>query len=158
MQGGESCVENLATGRPTVTLEPSLRNCGAMKFTLTEGPSGLVDCFGDATGHCTQVVRRSTTRIGCGGGYVNHTSDGETEEWFLVVCQHCAAGNTEGLFSENVLAPVKIAAECGATATSTTTSATNSDGCVGPAANEGTCIHTGDSVCRMRRSDTVLFV
>ena len=44
-------------------------------------------------------------------------------------------------------AAVKIAAECGATATSTTTSATNTDGCVGPAANEGTCIHTGDSAC-----------
>ena len=45
MQGGESCVENLAIGRLTVTLEPSLRNCGTMKFTLTEGFSGLVDCF-----------------------------------------------------------------------------------------------------------------
>ena len=137
MQGGESCVENLGIGRPTVTLQPSLRNCCTLKFTLTEGLSGLVDCFSDATGHYTEVVWRSTTRIGCGGGHLNHTSDGETKEWFLLVCQYCAAGNTEGLFSENVLAPVKIAAECGATATSTTTSATNSDGCVGPAVNEG---------------------
>jgi uncharacterized protein YkwD len=144
MQGDESCGENLAIGRPTMTGVQSTQ-LWYDEITLTDGVSGLVDSFSDATGHYTQVVWKSTTRIGCGGGYINHTSDGETKEWFLVVCQYCAAGNTEGLFSENVLAPVRSAAECGARAT--TTPATNTDGCVEPAANQGTCIHLGDGVC-----------
>merc|ERR1719454_177569 len=50
--------------------------------------------FNGATGHFTQVVWKSSTRLGCGinGSYVT--------------CHYCPAGNYMGQFPQNVLPPV----------------------------------------------------
>jgi uncharacterized protein YkwD len=50
--------------------------------------------FSDATGHFTQVIWKSTKKVGCG---VAQCSDGA-----LYVCNYEPAGNTEGAFPDNV--------------------------------------------------------
>lgn len=50
--------------------------------------------FSDATGHFTQVVWKSTKKVGCG---VAQCSDGA-----LYVCNYEPAGNLEGAFPDNV--------------------------------------------------------
>ena len=50
--------------------------------------------FSDATGHFTQVIWKSTKKVGCG---VAQCSDGA-----LYVCNYEPAGNMEGAFPDNV--------------------------------------------------------
>lgn len=83
---------------------------------------------GETVGHYTQVVWKSTTKLGCGTAPFVHHSGSQRDYW---VCQYgSTAGNYGGQFGDNVLAPIKSEAECTAevlvTTTTTTTTTTTS--------------------------------
>lgn len=59
--------------------------------------------YSPATGHFTQLVWASTTKIGCGR---QTCGAGSASPGFLVFCEYSVAGNVLGQFEENVLPPV----------------------------------------------------
>lgn len=61
--------------------------------------------FSDSTGHFTQVVWKSTTKVGCGAAPGPATIEGKKYDGVYVVCQYSPAGNGEGQFADNVLKP-----------------------------------------------------
>merc|ERR1712172_331910 len=74
---------------------------------------------GETVGHYTAVVWKSTTKLGCGTAEFMHHSGTVRDYW---VCQYGSSrGNTNGLFGDNVLAPIKSEAECAAGVVATTT-------------------------------------
>ena len=58
--------------------------------------------FSMKTGHFTQVVWKSSTKLGCG-----KATEGNK---VYIVCHYCPAGNYEGEFAQNVLPPKKVSA------------------------------------------------
>ena len=61
--------------------------------------------FSLATGHFTQVVWKSSTKLGCGTAKGTKTLNGTTFNAFYVVCHYLPAGNVQGQFPANVLKP-----------------------------------------------------
>lgn len=99
---GFSAGENLATASYAQTPEEATKAWYA-EIELTDG--GVVKSFSSGTGHYTQVVWKTSTKLGCGqanGGMGT-----------LNVCQYAEPGNFQGRFEENVLPPTKDAAACG---------------------------------------------
>merc|ERR1712139_667378 len=97
---------------------------GEIQYT---SPYGLAESSSDSTvegetvGHYTAVVWKSTTKLGCGKGRLSLNGN-EGDYW---VCEYGdTRGNTNGLFEENVLAPIKSESECQDAATSTITTTT----------------------------------
>jgi pathogenesis-related protein 1 len=86
--------ENLAAGTAGM-LDPE----AVTKMWYDEGASYNFRSggFSMTTGHFTQVVWRGTTSIGCG-----HTTCNGNDIW---VCNYDPAGNVEGEYKDNVLAP-----------------------------------------------------
>merc|ERR1711959_529108 len=77
---------------------------------------------GETVGHYTQVVWKSTTKLGCGTAPFVHHSGSQRDYW---VCQYgSTAGNYNGQFGDNVLAPIKSEAECTAEVLTTTVTTT----------------------------------
>lgn len=104
--------ENLAWGYPERSgLDSTVAWYSEIKFTR----GGLCRSFSDSTvpgeaiGHYTQVVWKSTTRLGCGRGRAR-VGDLMGDFW---VCQYGRAGNYYGQFTSQVVAPVKKASQCG---------------------------------------------
>jgi len=115
--GGEQLGENLAWGYP------ELSGIGATQMwykeiEFTSGPYGTADSMTDATpsnefiGHYTQVVWSTSTKLGCGKGTA--TVGGNSGVYW--VCQYGPAGNYQGEFSQNVLAPSVGLSACGGVA------------------------------------------
>jgi len=107
--------ENLAWGYPSRSGTDSVEGWYAEE-SYTDGTP--VDCddknadAGDeAICHYTQVVWKSSTKLGCGKGKATVSTYEDGDFW---VCQYGPAGNYEGQFTANVLAPAKTAAQCGA--------------------------------------------
>lgn len=102
--------ENLAWGYPTRSGKDSLK-AWYDEVRFTDGtPDSCQDTTqaGKAICHYTQVVWKSSTKLGCGKGKANvRGRDGEF--W---VCQYGPGGNMGGRFASEVLAPAKTAAEC----------------------------------------------
>jgi uncharacterized protein YkwD len=88
--------ENLAAGFSTVSA--SVARWYNEKSIYSYSHPG----FSKATGHFTQLVWKSTTRLGC--GYVSCDGKNGTPGKYLV-CEYSPAGNVvnEGFFEENVL-------------------------------------------------------
>lgn len=59
--------------------------------------------FSSATGHFTQVVWKSSTRLGCGMAQGTKTISGTQYKAYYVTCQYGPAGNVQGQFPANVL-------------------------------------------------------
>jgi hypothetical protein len=114
---GESLGENLAWGYPTRTA------CSSAQGWYSEidktSPRGIVNQFGMDTGHYTQLVWAGSVRVGCGKGRAD-VSGKSGDFW---VCEYGPAGNMQGGFPANVLAPSKTAAECKDPAAHATTAA-----------------------------------
>jgi uncharacterized protein YkwD len=86
--------ENLAAGTigaldPSSSVDYWYSEVKAYKF-----PNGG---FSMKTGHFTQLVWKSTTQVGCG-----HAQCNGLDVW---VCEYDPAGNVDGEYRENVLAP-----------------------------------------------------
>lgn len=62
---------------------------------------GLVPSYDPDVGHYTQLVWKASRNLGCG------TCKG------TIVCRYTPAGNVQGEFQSNVLAPIKSRSECG---------------------------------------------
>jgi len=112
---GEQCGENIAWGYPNRSGTDSTRAWyNEIKFTK---PSGTANGPKDSTpkgqviGHYTQIVWKSSTKLGCAKG--SAVSMGHSGDFW--VCQYCIAGNFLGQYGQNVLAPTKSAADCGGT-------------------------------------------
>lgn len=61
--------------------------------------------FSAATGHFTQVVWKSSTRLGCGMAQGTKVLGGNTYKAYYVTCHYGPAGNMQGQFPVNVLQP-----------------------------------------------------
>jgi uncharacterized protein YkwD len=61
--------------------------------------------FSADTGHFTQVVWKSSTKVGCGAAQGTATIKGTRYNAFYVVCQYSPAGNVQGNFPANVMKP-----------------------------------------------------
>lgn len=61
-------------------------------------------------GHYTQVIWKSTTKLGCGKGRASLQS----KSGDLWICQYCSSGNVIGQFSANVFPASREMAKCGA--------------------------------------------
>ena len=91
-QGSEICGENLAWGYPTRT---GLGSTQAWYDEIgdTDGGLGLAESIysdsGKALGHYTQVVWKTSTRLGCGVGRAT-VNNLKGDYW---VCQYCSVGN-----------------------------------------------------------------
>ena len=59
--------------------------------------------FSMATGHFTQVVWASTTKVGCGVALCPAGTIASTMQSVYVVCQYGPPGNYQSKFNENVL-------------------------------------------------------
>jgi len=58
-------------------------------------------------------VWKGSTKLGCGMGSYHNTSDPDPVQQFLWVCRYCGAGNIDkSQLKQNVLLPIKTAAEC----------------------------------------------
>ncbi|CAN8007594.1 unnamed protein product [Ixodes pacificus] len=53
--------------------------------------------YSEDTGHFTQVVWKSTTKVGCGRGHA------ASRNAYYVVCEYLPRGNVESQFRSNVL-------------------------------------------------------
>ena len=101
---GEQCGENLAWASPSCSAEKAVKMWyDEIKYTK---PYGEVKSFSGQTGHYTQVVWKASVKLGCGVG-PKKGSGGD-----MWVCQYCVAGNMQGEFEENVVAPTLTEAEC----------------------------------------------
>jgi len=113
--------ENLAWGYPTRT---GLDSVEAWYDEIVD-TDGTPDNCGDATSpgkavcHYTQVVWMLSTKLGCGKGKAKVTYPSATYDGDFWVCQYGPAGNYNGEFASNVLAPSKTADECAAPAAPT---------------------------------------
>lgn len=67
---------------------------------------GEVTSYSPETGHYTQLVWNSTTKLGCGEATLNNGQ-------ILWVCRYSPAGNRDGEFSQQVGRRVKTAVDCG---------------------------------------------
>ncbi len=103
--------ENLAWGYPTRSGISSTK-AWYDEISLTEGGKGLVTTFSAAIGHYTQVVWKATTRLGCAVGKAVVSTKQGPKEGDYIVCQYGSAGNYQGQFSANVLAPTESLATC----------------------------------------------
>jgi len=138
---GEHIGENLAWGGPTRSaLHATVAWYDEIQYT---NPHGLATSGtgvgGEAIGHYTQIVWKSTSKIGCGKARMFFGST----EGDVIVCQYGVAGNWAGQFEENVLAPSVAPEVCAGdsddddddqeetstTATTTTTTTTTTLGC-----------------------------
>jgi len=133
---GENIGENLAWGAPRRSaLQATVAWYDEILHT---DPHGLATSTsgvdGETVGHYTQIVWKSTSKIGCGKARL---AFGGTEvEGDFIVCQYGPAGNWAGQFEENVLAPSVAQQVCSddgdddddddqeATSTTTTTTTT----------------------------------
>jgi uncharacterized protein YkwD len=61
--------------------------------------------FSKSTGHFTQVVWKSSTKLGCGNATGTKTLGNQTYNAFYVVCNYAPAGNVRSQFPSNVLKP-----------------------------------------------------
>jgi uncharacterized protein YkwD len=61
--------------------------------------------FSSETGHFTQVVWKSSTKLGCGAAKGTARVSGRNYNAFYVVCHYAPAGNFQGQFPNNVLKP-----------------------------------------------------
>ena len=61
--------------------------------------------FSSNTGHFTQVVWKSSTRLGCGIAEGSKNLSGNTYKAYYVTCHYAPAGNVMGQFPTNVLKP-----------------------------------------------------
>eukprot|EP00405_Crypthecodinium_cohnii_P001111 CAMPEP_0194760318 /NCGR_PEP_ID=MMETSP0323_2-20130528/13251_1 /TAXON_ID=2866 ORGANISM="Crypthecodinium cohnii, Strain Seligo" /NCGR_SAMPLE_ID=MMETSP0323_2 /ASSEMBLY_ACC=CAM_ASM_000346 /LENGTH=413 /DNA_ID=CAMNT_0039681531 /DNA_START=30 /DNA_END=1271 /DNA_ORIENTATION=+ len=102
---GEQCGENLAIG---TALTDGTQAVQMWYDEIRNTNGGLVTAFSADTGHYTQVVWKASTKLGCGRG----TAPFSGTSGHFWVCQYGPAGNFEGQFEENVVAPVKTEAEC----------------------------------------------
>eukprot|EP00927_Polykrikos_kofoidii_P056937 TRINITY_DN51037_c0_g1_i1.p1 TRINITY_DN51037_c0_g1~~TRINITY_DN51037_c0_g1_i1.p1 ORF type:complete len:364 (-),score=44.28 TRINITY_DN51037_c0_g1_i1:443-1534(-) len=108
---GEACGENLAWGYPQRSgVDSTDAWYNEIQFT---SPLGLATSMsdakeGEAIGHYTQVVWKSSVKLGCGKGKA--TVNGK--EGDLWVCQYGPAGNYVGQFSTEVTAPTKDKSSC----------------------------------------------
>jgi len=108
--------ENLAWGYPTRTGLDSVQ-AWYDEIIFTDGTPESCDDTNPGAGHeaiChyTQVVWRSSTKLGCGKGKAAVAHGQTTYDGDFWVCQYGQAGNYGGQFASNVLPPVKTAAEC----------------------------------------------
>lgn len=99
--GGEEWGENLAIGTSLTGVESVELWYNEIEFS---SPCGIVKSFASNTGHYTQVVWKSSVRLGCGKA--------TTGSGILWACQYGPAGNWGGQFEENVLAPTNPPALC----------------------------------------------
>ena len=112
-QRNEICGENLSWHYPTRTGLDSTQ-VWYDKTDDTDGSLGLADSIysvsGKALGHYTQVVWKSSTRLGysVGRATVNNL---ECDYW---VCQYCSGEISRRQFADNVFSPSKTEAECSA--------------------------------------------
>lgn len=156
---GEQCGENLAWGYPSRTgLSSTIAWYSEIKFTE---PYGTADSFsdavpsGEAIGHYTQVVWKTSTKLGCAKGKA--TVSGKAGDYW--VCQYCSAGNYGGQFKEKVLAPTKDVTSCGGTSadipTGGTSPTTNAGGSTtgGSAATSGGSTTGGMATCHTAPAD-----
>ena len=60
--------------------------------------------FSSSTGHFTQVVWKGSVKLGC--GYATCGASFAIANGVFVVCRYSAAGNMQGAFATNVLAPI----------------------------------------------------
>jgi len=113
---GQQSGENLAwDSRAGRHIDSTRRWYKEIEFTQ---PYGTADSFTDSTdsseaiGHYTQVVWKTSVKLGCGKAPVSMSGyDGE-----MWVCQYGPAGNMGGQFTTHVLAPSKSVGECGGAA------------------------------------------
>jgi len=63
--------------------------------------------FSASTGHFTQVVWKNSTQLGCAAAQGVKTLGGNQYNAYYVVCQYSPAGNFQGQFPDNVIAPSK---------------------------------------------------
>lgn len=108
--------ENLAWGYPLRSGKDSVE-AWYDEIIFTDGtPSSCSDKNADARGkdicHYTQVVWKTSTKLGCGKGKAQVVINGETYNGDYWVCQYGAAGNYGGQFTDNVLPPVKAESDC----------------------------------------------
>jgi len=111
---GASLGENLAWGSPARTGLQAV-NAWYAEVKDTHGGAGLATSMSDKPtskpiGHYTQVVWKSSARIGCGKAKLN---DKDGDYW---VCQYGPLGNMGGQFEQNVLAASKGREDCGGVA------------------------------------------
>jgi len=91
--------ENLAMGWSGFDMK-SATKMWYDEINLTPGKRGRVDGFSMQTGHYTQVVWKSSVRLGCG------------ESGGLVVCMYGPGGNYGGEYGTQVSVKVKQASQC----------------------------------------------
>lgn len=101
-EAGFAAGENLATASYEQSPAEATKAWYA-EIELTDG--GVVKSFTSGTGHYTQVVWKTSTKLGCGSANGGMGT--------LNVCQYAEPGNFQGRFEENVLPPTKDATECG---------------------------------------------
>ena len=85
--------------------------------------------FSAATGHFTQVVWKSSTRLGCGVAQGRKTLQGRTYNAYYVTCHYGPAGNVRGQFPANVLptgGAYRSASPSNTSSASTTSTSNNS--------------------------------
>lgn len=108
--------ENLAWGYPTRSGKDSVQ-AWYDEIIFTDGTPGSCtdknsDAGNEAICHYTQVVWKSSTKLGCGKGKANVVNGQNSYNGDFWVCHYGPPGNYGGQFTSNVLAPAKTAAEC----------------------------------------------
>lgn len=104
MVGNEQCSENLAWGLPLAGERATEMWYDQIK--TTPNGAGLIPEYTRSCGYYSQVVWKSSVRIGCGRGPRNEKGGDYN------VCYYCPGGNVRGGFVANVLAPSKTAEQC----------------------------------------------
>lgn len=113
---GSQCGESLYWGEPVAVGSDAV---GVWYSEIeSTSPYGLAKSILDTkdsvkhrqVGHYTQVVWKSTTKVGCGKGRAAIQS----KSGDLWVCQYCSSGNVVGQFSANVFPASREMAACGA--------------------------------------------
>lgn len=104
--------ENLAWGYPVRSgIDSVMAWYNEIQYTrggLASHPYDTTE-QGKAIGHYTQVVWKSSVKLGCAKGR-SSMGDSEGDFW---VCQYGPAGNMRGSYENNVLKPIKTEKECG---------------------------------------------
>lgn len=97
MQGGPYG-ENLAEGFATPALAINAWAAEEQQYNWAKAD------FSETTGHFTQLVWKSTTKVGCGAVNCSNSAADGANGW-LLFCEYTPPGNVVGDFKQNVHKP-----------------------------------------------------